>query len=160
MNLPRVRITVLRMMVVVAMSAFGPGLWVWWYKESPSPRVRALELARSVPTASYYESAAIYQAAMFHEQVAPGSLTRLASLPAVRVSRINDGRPLPLAWKVTFTDHRSHKVFPTGCFIGIATVNDFLAIERAERQAGRASEGSSSRNLRPKKALPGGATPG
>jgi hypothetical protein len=132
---------------------------VWWHRDPPSPRARALELAHSIPTASYYETTAIYQAAMFREQVAPGSLTRLTPLPRVQLSRIADGRPLPLVWRVTFTDRRSGKVFPTRCSFSLSTVNDYLASAR-----GQADRPGAQGPVRPKPPAEeisrGGATPG
>src|SRR5262245_23086292 len=97
MRWPRVRITLRRMMGVIALAALGLGMWRWTHPAPPSPQARALELALSVPTSSHYEATAIYEAALFQEQVAPGTLTRLARLPNVKASRIADGRPLPLA---------------------------------------------------------------
>jgi hypothetical protein len=138
MRLPRVRFTVRRMMALVGVAALGLGVWVWWHRDPPSPRARALELAHSIPTASHYEATAIYQAAMFREQVAPGSLTRLARLPRVQLSRIADGRPLPLVWRITFTDRQSGKVFPTRCSFSLSTVNDYLASARGDKPTGRA----------------------
>jgi hypothetical protein len=160
MRLPSVRFTVRRMMVIVAAAAFGLGAWVWWHRGPPSPHARALELAGSVPTSSHYEATAIYQAVLFHEQVAPGSLTRLAQLPSVQVSRIDDGQPLPLGWRVTFADRRSGKLFPTRCFFGLSVVNAYVASARGDRPPAKTAAVSSRQNRRSKKPVAGGATPG
>jgi hypothetical protein len=94
------RITLRRMMAVVALAALVLGFWRWTRKETPTPEARALEIALSVPTSSDYEATAIYQAAIFQETISPGALTKLAELPRVKLSQITDGRPLPLSWSV------------------------------------------------------------
>jgi hypothetical protein len=105
----------------------------------PSPQARALELALSVPTSSHYEAAAIYQAALFHEEIAPGTLTKLAGLPKVKASRITDARPLPLGWSVVFTDARSGKTFSTQCFFSLSSVIEFRAVVETGIQTARRS---------------------
>jgi hypothetical protein len=128
MRLPRVRTTLRRMMAVVALAALGLGLWRWTRKDIPSPEARALELALSVPASSDYEATAIYQAAIFQEQISPGALTKLAELPKVKASQIPDGRPFPLSWSVVFTDRKSGKTLFSRCFFSLSNVNEFQAL--------------------------------
>jgi hypothetical protein len=89
----------------------------------------ALTLALGTPTSSDYEATAIYHAAMFHEKVKPGCLTRLAALPRVTSTRIADGEPFPLAWRVVFTDRKTGRAFSGRTFIGQSTVNDFKNLQ-------------------------------
>jgi hypothetical protein len=75
----------------------------------------------------------------------------MARLPKVQLSRIDDGRPLPLAWRVIFTDRRSGKVFPSDCFFSLSSVNDYLASARGDRPSTRTAAVSSGQKPRPKK---------
>src|SRR5690242_15424450 len=125
MRWPRIRITLRRMMALVALAALVLGVWRWTRKGIPTPEARALELSLSVPTSSDYEATAIYQAAIFQETISPGALTKLADLPKVKVSQISDGRPLPLSWSVVFTDPRSGKTLFSRCFFSRSNVNEF-----------------------------------
>ena len=148
MRLPRVRITIRRMMAVVALAALVLGVWRLTHKVIPNPEARALELALSVPTSSDYEATAIYQAAIFQEQVSPGALTKLAELPKVQTSRL--GGRLPTSWSVEFTDRASGKTLWSRCFFSPSSVSEFQVF--AKTGIPPASPASKSRLVGPKPA--------
>jgi hypothetical protein len=129
MHLPRMRITIWRMMAVVALVALVLGVWKWTHRYTPTPQARALELALSVPTTSDYEATAIYRAAIHQEQISPGTLTLLAQLPKIQTSRLGSGL-LATAWEVEFTDRASGKAFQSRCIFTLRSVNEFQAFAR------------------------------
>jgi hypothetical protein len=124
----RVRFTIRRMLVVVALAALVLGVWRW--TDLPTPEARALELALSVPTSSDYEATAIYQAAIYQERISPGALTKRTELPKVKVSGIPDGRLLPLSWSVLFTDRRSGNTQYSRCVFSPSNVNEFQTFRK------------------------------
>jgi hypothetical protein len=129
MRLPGVRITIRRMMAVVALAALVLGVWKWTHRDIPTPQARALELALSVPTTSEYEATAIYRAAIHQEQVSPGALTMLAKLPKVQTFRLGSGL-LPTSWEVEFTDRASGKPLRSRCIFTLRNVNEFQGFTR------------------------------
>ena len=129
MRLPRVRITIRRMMTVVALAALVLGVWKSTRRYIPTPQARALELALSVPTTSDYEATAIYRAAIHQEQVSPGALTMLAELPKIQTFRLGSG-PLPTSWEVEFTDRAASKALRRRCIFTLRKVNEFQAFAR------------------------------
>jgi hypothetical protein len=127
--MPRVRITIRRMMAVVALVALVLGVWKWTHKYIPTPQARALELALSVPTTSDFKANAIYRAAIHQEQISPGAMTLLAKLPKIQTFRL--GRePVPTQWEVEFTDGASGKTVRSRCIFTLRSVNEFQAFAR------------------------------